>query len=124
MHERVWEELYIPKDLYQMAFPTGSSWICNPPVLNTDIDFAILSGDWDKLDLWCIDNGFKTNYEDYAMEAFRSYKRGPVNLIVTNDETFFRKFGAASLLAKKLNLLDKEQRIICFDFLMYEPAIL
>jgi len=115
--------LQIPEELYQDAAITGSSYICNPPVTDTDIDFVIYSQDWNKLDEWCKQNGFKTNFEDYAIEEFRSYKRGVINLIVTDEATFYKRFVKATEVAKKLNLLDKQQRIDLFDFVMYESAI-
>ena len=115
--------IQIPEELYQEVGLTGSSYICNPPVTNTDIDFVIYSQDWDKLHNWCEQNAFKTNFEDYELEEFRSYKRGVINLIVTNDATFYKRFVKATEVAKKLNLLDKQQRIDLFDFVMYESNI-
>ena len=115
--------IQIPEELYQEVGLTGSSYICNPPVTNTDIDFVIYSQDWDKLHNWCEQNAFKTNFEDYELEEFRSYKRGIINLIVTNDATFYKRFVKATELAKKLNLLDKQQRVDLFDFVMYESNI-
>ena len=115
--------IQIPEELYQEVGLTGSSYICNPPVTNTDIDFVIYSQDWDKLHNWCEQNAFKTNFEDYELEEFRSYKRGIINLIVTNDATFYKRFVKATEVAKKLNLLDKQQRIDLFDFVMYESNI-
>lgn len=115
--------LQIPEELYQEVGLTGSSYICNPPVTNTDIDFVIYSQDWDKLHDWCKKNAFKTNFEDYGLEEFRSYKRGIINLIVTNDATFYRRFVKATEVAKKLNLLDKQQRVDLFDFVIYESNI-
>ncbi len=116
--------IQIPEELYQEVGLTGSSYICNPPITNTDIDFVIYSQDWDKLHDWCEKNAFKTNFEDYELEEFRSYKRGIINLIVTFDATFYKRFVKATEVAKKLNLLDKQQRIDLFDFVMYESNIL
>jgi len=115
--------LQIPEELYQEVALTGSSYICNPPVTDTDIDYTLYSHNWDKLDDWCEQNYFKTNWEDYAIDEFRSYKRGVINLIVTNDATFYKRFVKATELAKQLNLLDKQQRIDLFDFVMYESNI-
>lgn len=120
---KAFDYLQIPEELYQQAAPTGSSYICNPPVLDTDIDFVILIKDWNKLHDWCKQNAFKTNFEDYAIEEFRSYKRGVINIIVTDDPTWYKRFVKATELAKQLNLLDKQQRINLFDFVMYESNI-
>ena len=39
----------IPSYLYTASFPTGSSYICNPPVLDTDIDQLFLVDDLEKV---------------------------------------------------------------------------
>ena len=123
MHQRAFDLIQIPKELYTEIAFTGSAFTCNPPVINTDIDFIILSYSWDKLGDWCTDVGFKTNFEDYELEEFRSYKRGVINLIVTEDPIWYKRFTKATELAKQLNLLDKQQRIDLFDFVMYESRI-
>lgn len=123
MHKRAFDYLQIPKNLYTEVEPTGSSYICNPPVVDTDIDFVVYSPTLAKLHEWCVVNGFKTNFEDYAIEEFRSYKRGVINLIVTNDATFYKRSVKATEVARQLNLLDKQQRIDLFDFVMYESNI-
>lgn len=123
IHQKAFEYLQLPKELYQQIAFTGSAFICNPPITNTDIDFIILSSDWDKLGEWCEQNSFKTNFEDYELEEFRSYKRGPINLIITDDSVWYKKFTTATSLAKQLNLLDKDKRVVLFDFVMYECNI-
>ena len=123
MLNAAFDYLQIPEELYQEVALTGSSYICNPPVIDTDIDFVIYSQDWDNLHLWCEKNAFKTNFEDYVLEDFRSYKRGVINLIVTDDVTFYKRFVKATELAKQLNLLEKDQRVALFDFVMYESNI-
>lgn len=123
MHNTVFDYIQIPKELYTTVSLTGSSYICNPPVTDTDIDFVVLSNNCDELYNWLEKNVFKTNFEDYAIGEFRSYKRGVINLIVTNDLIFYKRFVKATEIAKKLNLLDKQQRITLFDFVMYESNI-
>lgn len=115
--------LQIPEELFQEVALTGSSYICNPPVTDTDIDFVVYSQEWDKLHDWCEKNAFKTNFEAYEHEAFRSYKRGIINLIVTDDPLFYKRFVKATEVAKKLNLLNKQQRIDLFAFVLYESNI-
>lgn len=124
MKSLAFDYVSIPRELYVTAEQTGSSYICNPPVTTTDIDFVIFSDDIEKLGVWCERNGFQTNFGDYALEEFRSYKRGVINLIITADSTFYRRFVKATQLAKELNLLDKQQRVALFDFVMYESNIL
>jgi len=119
----VFDYLQIPEELYDKVAATGSSYICNPPVIDTDIDFVIYSQGWDKLHDWCEKNAFKTNFEAYEHEAFRSYKRGVINLIITDDPIFYKRFVKATEIAKQLNLLNKQQRIDLFAFVLYESAI-
>ena len=42
-----------------------------------------------------------------------------VNLIVTRNDTFFNRFMAASSVAKRLNLLDKADRVAVFQAVLY-----
>lgn len=101
-------------------FITGSSVICNPPVLDTDFDYVILvKYDSYELDTLLEQQGFKTNYADYDIEDFRSYKQGQINYILTDNIEWFEKMRVATNLAKKLNLLDKQQRINLFDYVMF-----
>lgn len=101
-------------------YPTGSRHICNPPVMDTDIDYIVLvnKNSYD-LDRYLQDLGFKTNFEDYPMTEFRSWKMEELNYIITDDVGFYNNMVTATRLAKKLNLLDKQQRIACFDYVMY-----
>ena len=123
MNNKAFNYLQIPENLYTGVAPTGSSYICNPPVVDTDIDFVVCSPNWDKLHTWLEQNGFVTNFEDYEIEDFRSYKRGIINLIVTDDPIFYKRFVKATEVAKNLNLLDKQQRVTLFNFVMYESHI-
>ena len=101
-------------------FATGSSIICNPPVLDTDFDYVILAPlNSYELDQFLEDQGFKTNFEDYDIEDFRSWKQGQINYIITDSIKWFENMKVATKLAKKLNLLDKQQRIDLFDYVMY-----
>jgi hypothetical protein len=46
---------------------------------------------------------------------FRSWKKGEINLILTCSPEYFSNFTKATRLAKKLNLLKKEDRISLFE---------
>lgn len=45
--------------------------------------------------------------------------KGDVNLIVTQDNKFYDRFMAATSVAKRLNLLDKADRIALFQAVLY-----
>jgi hypothetical protein len=101
------------------AYPTGSRVICSPPVLDTDEDYVVLirPGTLGKLG----EAGFRqtSREDDYGIEGFTAWRRGPVNLICTNHRRFYEKFVNATRLARKLNLTGKEQRIALFQAVLY-----
>ena len=71
-------------------------------------------------------NKFESNTVDYPLEIdglFRSYKAGVLNLIVTSNINFYDKFVTATKLAKQLNLLDKQQRITLFKYILYDELL-
>ena len=114
----------IPKDLWYGIYQTGSSIICNPPVENTDIDFIICTFDYYKLDRYLVTHGFKQtsqNEKEYDLpsEKFTCYRKNNINLIVTEDIDWYKKWVFATKVAKKLNLLKKEDRITLFKAILY-----
>lgn len=120
IHDCLFAALNIPKNLYTQIQYTGSAFICDPPVLNTDVDFLLLIKNEDEFHDWCLEEDFETNYGDYPLDEFRSYKRGNVNLIITTSSEWYRKFQRATMLAKELNLLHKPHRIALFNFIFNE----
>ena len=114
----------IPRDLLISSYQTGSSVICSPPVLDTDIDFVICTTSYGKLDNFLTANEFKqscADEEEYDLESegFECYRKGNINLIVTEDYTWYKKWVLATNVAKKLNLLKKEDRILLFKAVLY-----
>jgi len=139
MTENVFEKcinnyVNIPEKSYEKYIRTGSSVICNPPVLDTDIDFVIKSKDVDILkDYLTRELRFnvmsgeesETNYEglNNGSEYFYSLKKDNINIMLVQDESFFIKWLNATLLAKKLNLLKKEDRITLFQYVLYDNIL-
>lgn len=105
--------------------PTGSFYICHPQVLDTDKDYIVLVKDLTTADPKLQTMGYKASIldgDEYDLEAeggFMCYRKGDVNLIVTEDEKFFLKFWEATILAKQLNLTKKEDRIYLFKYVLY-----
>lgn len=112
---------------------TGSRVICNPPVTDTDDDYLLLvditlAG---KLVTDLIEDGYKVggsmaqirplkeypNIEDIDRDdgVFQSFKKGDVNVIVTASAEYFENFVKATFLCKKLNLLEKHDRVEVFQ---------
>lgn len=113
----------IPNELCKGIYQTGSSVICNPPVEDTDIDFIICTTNETKLHRLLYIHGFKQSNadEEYDLEeeGFYCYRRNNINLIVTENYDWYLKWVTATKLAKKLNLLEKEQRIALFKYVLY-----
>lgn len=118
------EHINIPKELWKGIYQTGSSVICDPPVEDTDIDFIICTEKEDKLYKFLMDNDFKlsnASEEEYDLESegFSCYRKGNINLIVTENKQWYDKWVLATKVAKKLNLLKKDNRITLFKAILY-----
>ena len=111
----------IPAYLYTNTFPTGSNYICNPPVTNTDIDQMFLVSNLTEtkealiMDGWVIcgtDKGdlYPDDYSDWL-----AFRKGNNNALCTNNVDYYLKFYKATELAKKQNLLNKQDRINLFS---------
>ena len=127
---------------------TGSSIICNPPVLDTDFDFVLLlteedykNGAVDKFSAM----GFtlpehsddKDKDEQYLAEMaeiqkhatagkplylqFFTMRRDNVNIIVTCCHTLFKRWWNATVWATTLNLQSKKDRRDFFMLVKYGP---
>lgn len=107
------------------AWPTGSRYICNPPVTNTDDDYVLFVEDIKAAYLELLDTNWTiggANNASYAVEdidnwfsAKKHINGEVVNYIVVSDQDQFSKWVTATELAKKLNLLKKEDRIALFE---------
>ena len=98
------------------SHPTGSRYICNPPVLNTDNDtvFLVVPGDYE---LGLIEEGFITKDSEIEYDTrglFQSWRKGIDNYIVTTDQRFYEDYVLATEGAKALNLTKKDDRIKLF----------
>jgi len=117
----------IPTTLFTGIYQTGSTVICSPPVTNTDIDFIICTPEMQKLHLFLIDNGFKESskdQEEYELsdDGFACYRKKNINLILTSNKVFYKRWVLATNVAKKLNLLNKKDRIILFKAILYREC--
>lgn len=109
--------------------PVGSRITCNPPVTNTDEDFLILVREekWEPLkshlfsEGWVLDGSEVSDAVNHLTkdERFNSFSCNGVNLIATRSEEFHKRFLAATSVVKKFNLLEKPDRIILFQAVLY-----
>jgi hypothetical protein len=108
--------------LVELAWWTGSRYICNPPVMNTDVDIVCFTQKKGALqaELWL--DGWGENGSRGTDSRFSSFKKAIghdiYNLIITCDITLYLKYCAATELAKKMNLLEKDTRIGLFNIIL------
>lgn len=105
------------EDFVIKSSPTGSSFTCNPPVTNTDIDTVILAKPG--YAQYLVELGWVCG-QDYPHAAFMSWRKDNKNYIVTCDPDFYKKFVKATRCAKILNLTDKAARVQLFDLVLYD----
>lgn len=106
----------------------GSRETCNPPPKDTDQDVLVLTKpgvcpvitrlfehDFE------IDGSRVEDASDHLRSegTFQSFSKGDLNFIITCDPTFYARFMAATSIAKRLNLLDKADRIALFQAVLY-----
>jgi hypothetical protein len=119
----------------------GSSVMCNPPVLDTDVDIVCLVREQDYNPEVFKALGFdltpftKEGYEsrvdskiDFTGKPkqylnFFTMRRGVENIIVTCCETYFERMRIAIQLSTQLNLLAKEDRRSLFEVIKYGPEM-
>ena len=113
--------------------PTGSRFICDPPVLDTDDDWIILVEDLEyakykaaRLDWYSAGSGYYregSDHEELGPFVSMRHSEGNSNYIFTDDAEFYDRYVAATLLAKKYNLLNKADRIQLFHAVLYGEYI-
>lgn len=104
----------------------GSRVTCNPPPVDTDQDYlALVIGDpyQAMTEAGFTQDGSPEFYTGSDKGGFRSWRRGDVNIITTEDGVFYDKFMKATYLAKRLNLQNKADRIALFQVILYDVAV-
>lgn len=96
---------------------TGSRIICDPPVMDTDIDIVV----WDRHGVNFEAYGFSLSdgVDKYEDSDFYTYRQGDVNLIVVDSGAMFKAWRVATESAKALNLKTKDERIKHFQGVLY-----
>lgn len=114
-------------EMWDSCDQVGSSVTCDPPVLNTDLDYLVLAVDWQPFlsqalhEGWELSGYWATHDIASALETgdFVSLRKGALNIILTASVTFRKKFLLATKLAKQFNLLKKSDRITLFQAVLY-----
>lgn len=107
----------IPKNKLLKFIPTGSSFICDPPVTDTDIDYVLFVANKAEICTHLIENGWTFCGNKAYINPdnnFLAVRNGNLNYILVDTEYTFDQWEAATLLAKHRNLLKKEERITLF----------
>ena len=114
----------IPAKLFELCKriePVGSRVTCDPPVIDSDDDRLCLV---EHLVDFCVAaeaEGFElggSTWEDDRSD-FKSMTLGDLNIIATSSIAFFDRFMLATRVAKRMNVLDKECRIVLFQAVLY-----
>lgn len=103
-------------------WPTGSRYICNPPPTDTDNDTVVLvkslhesAGELTR-DGWTIDGNYGPDEEWISLK--KEIDGVKENYIMMQNLERYGKWVTATELAKKLNLLEKTDRIAVFDVIV------
>ena len=124
------QELQEIINIADMHAPVGSRVTCNPAPTNTDEDYLLLIQSKEKLvkiyeklskEGWVLGGSMICCENNYVQphDKFQSFTKGCFNLIITESDVFYRKFMAATSVAKLLNVLDKNHRISLFQAVLY-----
>jgi hypothetical protein len=117
--------------LFRRVVPVGSRVICNPPPTDTDADYLclVVLGGAEDAQVALRSAGYVNGGSDDPLalllepeKEFTSYKKGEINLIVTESPEFFRRFLAATVVSTRLNLLKKDDRIALHRAVLYGMA--
>lgn len=110
----------------------GSRVTCNPPPLDTDQDVLCMVYQENrqavarsmKADGFVAEGSWPTDTQSDPSNSsvFESMRKGSMNYIITSDEDFYKRFNAATELAKKLNIMTKAGRIELFQAVLYGNA--
>ncbi len=105
------------KDL--LYIPSGSRVICDPPVLTTDEDWFVWVSDWDEAAEILYAEGFSPTTEQQDYTAFISLRKAYLNICVTTDIDLYKRTVLATDLAKRFNLLNKQDRVDLFNAIQF-----
>lgn len=107
--------------------PCGSRVTCDPQPAYSDWDYLVHAPDQRAVSAVVMDvlpkAGFNRegseHYQNAAADSFMSWRKDDVNLIVTSNADFAAKHRVATALCKRLNLMDKQDRIALFQAVLY-----
>lgn len=112
--------LVLIHDAAIVFMPCGSRFTCDPPPMDTDIDYLALITDEGTKKLENAGFSYEVDLDSYdELSDFVSFRSGLYNVIATPNAEFYAKFKMATFIAKKRNILDKDDRIALFQNILY-----
>lgn len=109
--------------------PCGSRVTCSPPPRDTDADYLVFVASLKEDDVSRVVNLLSSNgyvwegnslhYQTVAGSTFMSWRKDDINFIVSASYNFVKRHRAATAVCKRLNLLEKADRIALFKAVLY-----
>lgn len=97
----------------------GSRITCDPPPVGTDQDVLVLTkvSKFHKLISFLEGEGYDSQGSAMSSSEFVSLKseQTDINFIITKSYEYFHRFMAATSIAKRFNLLNKDDRVALFE---------
>lgn len=112
---------YVTAEFLEGPAPGGSREICNPPPTTTDADYHVLTRSLGETVTSLLRDGWTLGGSDMADAErwFASFTKDGYNLIVTERRPFYDALVRATAIAKRLNVLNKEDRIALFKAMRF-----
>lgn len=106
------------------SFTCGSAFVCNPPVLDTDLDAVVaVAGDpcaiWAALEPLGYTNCSKVG-ENYPEDHHCIVRKGRLNFILVTTPARYEQWKKATDICKCLNLTDKADRVVVYQIMRGE----
>jgi hypothetical protein len=125
--------------------PCGSRATCDPAPKDTDADFLVVIPQYDTeldagldftskkrpdkiadVEMLLTKAGYvwegSAHYQDMIGNDFLSFRKDNTNLIVTASAVFAKRHRAATAVCKRLNLMQKTDRVAVFQAVLYANA--
>jgi hypothetical protein len=99
-------------------FPTGSMYVCNPPVISTDLDFIVYNSE--DLSKRLTSLGFTAHTLEYPFESkwdFSTWRKDKLNLIFSSSKEFTNRFMVATHVCKEKNIRIKYHRVVVHEII-------
>ena len=104
--------------------PAGSRYVCDPPVLTTDVDFLVYHTNQSIAERLTMAGFVMSDFTSYRTNLkitnFSAWRKGKLNLIVTNNLNYAETFQTATYLCKLHNVTNKNDRVYIHEMLRGE----